>query len=560
MNSRDRTLSSTPSSGAPQLPAVAALAACLAQVAEADETTWFNAVLEVLCQQLHMPHAAYANIEGTSCRFAYRRGFVDAIYLVHTHASRELVGLPDAGVLGRSGAYLGTPVREAGKLVGVLGLYSPRSRSQQFGDEARALLRLAAQMIALRLARSREVERREQVERALERASQNVAAARYAKSRFLSYISHEIRTPMTGVLGLSQLLLAEELTPEQRELVAGIQSSGKSLLQILSDVVDLAKIETGRLAVENVVFSPAEVIDGLVADWRKLADARGLSLTVVLADNVPRQVMGDPTRLRQMVGNLLSNAVNYTQTGGVEVVVSIIGELANGWKLQIAVTDTGIGITEEEQKFLFNLFSDGDLPMAAGRYGGAGLGLSLCKALSDLLGGDLSVASEPGRGSTFTLVFPVKRTKEDVVGRPRSRRRDISTAQKGWARVLLAEDNPENQILVRTILQRVGYRVDVVTNGREAVDAVISRHYDLVLMDIEMPGMGGADAAKAIRNLEGPASRLPIIALTAHAMVGDRERFLSQGMTGYLSKPVRVASLRQAVAEALAVGPETEES
>ncbi len=550
MTTRDRIITSSPHPGLSRLPAVSQLAARLSQVAEADDTTWFNAVLEALCEILGISHVAYAIVEGTTCQFVYRRGFVDPILMIHTHASRELVSLPDASALGPAGAFVGLPVVAGGKPAGVLGLYSPRARNQPLGEEALGTLRLAAEIMALRLTRSREATRREEVEQALGRASRSAAAARYARSRFLSYISHEIRTPMTGVLGLSQLLLAEELTPEQRELVAGIQSSGKTLLQTLNDVVDLAKIQTGRLAVENVDFQPAEVIEAVAGQWRALAQSRNLSLDITIDLQVPKYVMGDPTRLKQMVGNLLSNAVNYTQTGGVRVEVCVDSELANGWKLRIVVSDTGIGITEEEQKFLFNLFSEGDQHSSAGRYGGAGLGLSLCKALSDLLGGDLSVESKPGKGSTFTLRFPVKRTA-DGVDRPRARLHRPSSAHSTSARVLLAEDNHENQILVRTILQRVGYRVDVVTNGREAVDAVIARNYDLVLMDIEMPGMDGAEAARAIRNLEGPASQMPIIALTAHAMAGDRERFMALGMTGYISKPVRVGNLRQAVADAL---------
>jgi len=498
-----------------------------------------------------MPQAVYTIVEGTDCQHVYRRGDVDSKLLVHTHASRQLVLLPDASPMGVDGAYFGVPIVVAETPVAVLGLFSPRSRSRGLDEAGQGTLQLAAQLIHLRLVRVREIERREAAELALSGAREMATTARHAKSRFLSYLSHEIRTPMSGLLGLSQLLLGEGLSPEQRELVSGIQISGQTLLQTLSDVVELAKIDVGRLALENVEFSPHEVIETLATTWRGRANSRKLTLKVRIAGDVPRHVVGDPTRLRQMVVNLLSNAVNYTQRGGVVIEVSVAAELEEGWKLQVVVIDTGIGITEDEQKFLFNLLSDADQPGSAGRYSGAGLGLSLCKALSDLLGGDLRVESELGKGSSFHLCFPVKRPKDDAPRRPRVRRSYPQEPQSTWARVLLAEDNPESQILVRTILQRVGYQVDVVTNGREAVDAVIAEHYDLVLMDIEMPGMDGADAAQAIRNLEGPASRLPIIALTAHAMPGDRQRFLSQGMTGYVSKPIRVGSLREVVAEAL---------
>jgi len=377
------------------------------------------------------------------------------------------------------------------------------------------------------------------LEAELRAAKEAAEASSSAKSQFLANMSHEIRTPLNGVLGMAQALDGDELAPAQKEKVAIILDSGKSLTALLNDVLDLTKIEAGKLEISAVPGDFLHTMKRTRQLFQAQAEDKGLELLVRYDSNFPQRLAYDPVRVRQCIGNLLSNAIKFTAKGRVEVAISAKGSGAGQHMVSVEISDTGIGMSPETVGKLFSVFTQADSATTR-KFGGSGLGLAISRQLARMMGGDLVVESREGKGSIFRLTFKAQEAApaaatETVLAR---RSGDASKRSLRGVRVLLTDDNAINRQVIKLFLAPQGCDIVEAANGKEALDKAASGDFDVMLLDIHMPVMDGKEAIQRLRAANQPWSKMPVIALTADAMSGDREKYLALGMTDYVSKPV----------------------
>ncbi|WP_304190195.1 ATP-binding protein [Phenylobacterium aquaticum] len=372
-------------------------------------------------------------------------------------------------------------------------------------------------------------------------------AANVLKSQFLANMSHEIRTPLNGVLAMAEVMSMGELAPVQRDRLDVIRQSGSLLLAVLNDVLDLSKIEAGKLTLLVDDFDLQAALGPTADSFKLLAEQKGLDFQVQFTDQALGAWRGDADRLRQVVGNLLSNAVKFTQAGAVSAVFDAAPETD---ALRLTVRDTGVGIAAEKQLHLFEKFVQAD-NSATRRFGGTGLGLAICRELTQMMGGVIQVESVEGRGSTFRIELPLERGEAAAVSSSAAIPQE--EAPEGALRLLAAEDNPTNQQVLAAVMGSLGLEVDIVPDGQAAFEAWRDGAYDLILMDIQMPVMDGIDSARAIRaaELEAGRRRTPIVALTANALSHQVQEYLAAGMDGHVAKPIEIAKLYEAISRAL---------
>lgn len=416
------------------------------------------------------------------------------------------------------------------------------------GDKVLAMVR---DITERKMAELAVAEANAQLEQSLLHAQELAVAAEvasHAKSEFLANMSHEIRTPMNGIIGMAELLMGTPLNEEQRDYLKTLRSSADLLLSILSDILDLAKIEAGKMTLEQIPTDLNEVAQDIVNLFSARARQKDLILRAELSEDMPPAVLADSMRLRQVVANLVNNAVKFTEQGEVVVRTYCTGKDTDKAVVRLEVQDTGIGIPPERLDAIFAPFAQAD-GSTTRRYGGTGLGLAICKQLTELMGGHIGVHSEVGKGSTFWVELSLPVAQASVLSAYENDMSAEDTELPTGLSVLLVEDNEVNRKVAKRMLERLGCAVDIAGNGEMAVQRVSERQYDVVLMDVQMPQMDGYEATRLIRERESGSGRHQIIlAMTASAMEGDRERCLQSGMDDYLSKPFREAELRRILA------------
>lgn len=393
---------------------------------------------------------------------------------------------------------------------------------------------------------------REQKEAAQEllRARDAAQAATVAKNEFLANMSHEVRTPLNGIMGLSQLLRTTELTGEQLEYMDMLDSSARNLLTLINDILDISRIEAGSLTIQKVPFSLGKLVQEVVSIYEKPAEQKNIRLQLQTGDALPPIMMGDPLRLKQVLINLLGNAVKFTNQGDIWLQVGT----PEAGRIRFEVRDTGIGMSAETLQKLFNPFTQADASTTR-LHGGSGLGLAICRRLTELMGGTIKVESQLGSGSCFYVEVPCCCSADELAGITETPALPASLPHPvGDLVILLVEDQEVNRTFVQRLLERQGYRIVPASDGLIALELLQQGRYDLMLLDIQMPGMGGEEVLQRLRRQEQTSGEyLPAIALTAHALAGDREKLLGIGFDGYISKPVQMDQLLAEMARVLSV-------
>jgi len=438
------------------------------------------------------------------------------------------------------------PLRSGDETLGLLHLAD--HRRDRFTPGTLAFLESLGAVIGISLARQRAA-------RELKDAKERAEAANRAKSEFLANMSHEIRTPMNAILGFTDLVLETKLTSDQREYLDIVKGRGQDLLHIIDDILDLARIEADRLGLIDEPFRVREAVASTLASVRLRVEQKGLTLRSSIADDVPAELRGDSLRLRQVLLNLLSNAIKFTTEGSIELRVERMDTPPDPQcSLRFTIADTGIGIPRSRQQAIFEPFIQADSSTVR-NYGGTGLGLTISRRLVEKMGGEIGVSSEPGQGSSFFFTALFRRLAAQVK-RPTGQYPTPRVGQERAMHILLVEDDSTSRMLVGGILRRDGHTVEEACEGEPAVAAVRERDFDVVLMDVQMPGMDGLAATRAIRALAEDKdpnvkqrSQVPIVAVTAHAMRGDAERCLEAGMNRYLTKPIQADRLRACLGE-----------